>query len=125
MGENNIQLHNDFLFAMLVKCQTGSLPPPQPACTRVGVVSCGEPARVSLLSCISGECGASIGLAWMVIQQSYLVSQARVHHFSHFTSFFINQMGVVDRLHMHSAIKALAFAALAGKELKVWIQGVV
>lgn len=30
MGENNIQLHNDFLFAMLVKCQTGSLPP-QPA----------------------------------------------------------------------------------------------
>lgn len=27
MGENNIQLHNDFLFAMLVKCQTGGISP--------------------------------------------------------------------------------------------------
>jgi hypothetical protein len=39
MGENNIQLHNDFLFAMLVKCQTGSLPPLEPACELVCVTS--------------------------------------------------------------------------------------
>ena len=37
-----------------------------------------------------------------------------------FFTFFISQMGVVDRLHMRSAIEALlAFAALAGKELRI------